>query len=75
MLFKKKEKGTWKVYQDILGDKPVSIRVDTSFVKNKYKHTFYVIIPYDYSRKKLFPNDMELKKSNHIEESIEKNSG
>lgn len=38
---KKSEKTTWKVYQDMFGNKKMSVRVDTNFIDKKYKNTFY----------------------------------
>ena len=39
---KNKKAYTWKVYQDVLGDKKLSVRVDTKYKGNNYKNTFYI---------------------------------
>lgn len=44
---KKSEKQTWKVYQDMLGVKKISVRVDTQYVGKSYKNTFYIQVKYD----------------------------
>lgn len=70
MIFKR-EKNTWKVYKDKLGDKDLLVRVDTKMRKKKFLHTFYVAIPYMYNNKKSLPNEEELKKVNIIEDLID----
>ena len=45
--FKKKpEKKTWMVYQDMLGTKKMSVRVDTQYIDKDYKNTFYIKASY-----------------------------
>ena len=43
---KKPEKKTWMVYQDMLGTKKMSVRVDTQYIDKDYKNTFYIKASY-----------------------------
>lgn len=37
---------TWLTYQDMLGDKKLSVRVDAKYVGATYLHTYYVQVKY-----------------------------
>lgn len=78
MFFKRKKnaqsnanQNTWMVYRDMLGEAPISIRVDTSFVKKRYQHTLYVIVPYQCNENKPFPDEKELAISNQVEDKVD----
>lgn len=69
-LKKKSEKQTWKVYQDMLGDKKISVRVDTKFTDKNFKNTFY--IQFKYSDKEIteLPNKEFLEELSILEEKV-----
>lgn len=37
---------TWSTYQDMLGDKKLSVRVDTKYVGTIFSHTYYIQAKY-----------------------------
>lgn len=50
------EENTWTLYQDVLEDKKMSVRVDTKYVNMKYKNTYYVQVKYSESEITELPN-------------------
>lgn len=69
-LKKKSEKQTWKVYQDMLGDKKISVRVDTKFVDKNYKNTFYIQVKYSDKEITELPNKEFLEELSILEEKV-----
>lgn len=66
----KSEKPTWKVYQDMLGDKKMSVRVDTKYINQNYKNTFYIQVKYSDQEVAELPNNKFLKELSILEETI-----
>lgn len=69
-LKKQSEKQTWKVYQDMLGDKKISVRVDTKFVDKNYKNTFYIQVKYSDKEIAELPNKEFLQELSILEEKV-----
>lgn len=69
-LIKKSEKQTWKVYQDMLGDKKISVRVDTKFIDKNYKNTFYIQVKYSDKEITELPNKEFLEELSILEEKV-----
>lgn len=66
----KSEKQTWIVYQDMLGDKKMSVRVDTKYQNQNYKNTFYVQVKYCDKEITELPNKKFLEELNILEETV-----
>lgn len=69
-LKKKSEKQTWKVYQDMLGNKKISVRVDTQFIDKNYENTFYIQVKYSDKEITDLPNKRFLEELNILEEKV-----
>lgn len=69
-LKKKSEKQTWKVYQDMLGDKKISVRVDTKFIDKNYKNAFYIQVKYSDKEITELPNKEFLEELSILEEKV-----
>ena len=67
---KKKDEWTWKVYQDMLGDKKMSVRVDTKYVKENYKNTFYIQVKYNDKEVTELPSKEFLNEIANLEEKV-----
>ena len=70
--FKKKKENetTWKVYQDKLGDKLMSVRVDTKYTHDLYSHTYYVQVKYCQVETNELPNNEFLQEVAQIEDKL-----
>ncbi len=71
MFFKKKVKEDWIAYIDEIADKPLSVRVNRAKKGEKYKHTLYVIVHYDYSEQTPFPDKEFLNNVASIEDMVD----
>lgn len=69
-LKKKSEKQTWKVYQDMLENKKISVRVDTQFIDKNYENTFYIQVKYSDKEITDLPNKRFLEELNILEEKV-----
>lgn len=69
-LKKKSEKQTWKAYQDMLGNKKISVRVDTQFIDKNYENTFYIQVKYSDKEITDLPNKRFLEELNILEEKV-----
>ncbi len=67
---KKKDEGTWKVYQDMLGDKKMSVRVDTKYINENYKNTFYIQVKYNDKEVTELPSKEFLNEIANLEEKV-----
>ncbi len=67
---KKKEKESWKVYQDMLGDQKLSVRVDTKYVNKNYNNTFYIQLKYSGEEVNDLPNKEFLNELAVLEERV-----
>ncbi|MCI8348289.1 MAG: DUF695 domain-containing protein [Firmicutes bacterium] len=65
---KNKKAYTWKVYQDVLGDKKLSVRVDTKYKGKNYKNTFYIQLKYSEQETVELPDKEFLNKLTNLEE-------
>lgn len=65
------EKRNWIFYRDKIGCDDMIVRVDTSFKKKKYKHTYITSINYRNEYRSL-PSKDELEEIYRIEDSNEK---
>ena len=65
---KRKDEKTWIAYQDMLDDKKMSVRVDTKYVNENYKNTFYIQVKYCDKEVAELPNIEFLNKIVNLEE-------
>lgn len=70
--FKKKpeNEAAWKVYQDKLGDKLLSVRVNTKYAHDLYSHTYYVQIKYCQNETNELPSKEFLQEVAQIEDKL-----
>lgn len=65
-------KNTWSTYQDMLGDKKLSVRVDTKYVGKKYSHTYYVQVRYSEEATTDLPSKSFLEKIANLEAAYDR---
>lgn len=61
---------TWSTYQDMLGNKKLSVRVDTKYVGATYLHTYYVQVKYSEEVTTALPSKSFLVNVAKLEERI-----
>lgn len=63
-------KNTWSTYQDMIGDKKLSVRVDTKYVGTTYLHTYYVQVKYSEETTIALPSKTFLMSVANLEDRI-----
>lgn len=67
---RKTDKGTWCTYQDFIGNKRLSVRVDTKFADKNYKNTFYIQVKHSETEDSNLPDKEFLNYLADLEEKV-----